>query len=321
MTSQTSPAAKTDQPKAKSPAAAETSDSNSAADEARDADYQHLLERLFEKVGEVSSLPFAAVRLIELASNEEASVDELYNEIKTNPAMAARIMRVVNSAYYSRRFTIQDLKQAISLLGFLEVRNLALTVYVSQLFESPVYVGEYSREALWEHLVAVATASRMIAEQCGHAAPEEAYLAGLLHDIGFLLLDQTIHRRFCQVLSLIEENVPTCRVEMRVLTFDHAELGAFVARKWSLPEPVVAAAQFHHKSETYDGPSRTTVDAVVVANFLCSRRGMSSLGVHNVEAPPQAVFERLGIDRDQLTHIWDRLEEELEKSAAVVASH
>jgi putative nucleotidyltransferase with HDIG domain len=230
-------------------------------------------------------------------------------------------MRVVNSAYYSRRYTIQDLKQAISLLGFLEVRNLALTVYVSQLFESPVFVGEYSREALWEHLVAVATASRMIAQQCGHPAPEEAYLAGLLHDIGFLLLDQTIHRRFCQVLGLIDENVPTCRVEMRVLTFDHAELGAFVAQKWSLPEHVVAVARYHHNPEAYDGPSRTTVDAVVVANFLCSRRGMSSLGVHNVEPPPQVVFERLGIDRDHLTHIWDRLEEELEKSAAVIASH
>ena len=100
-----------------------------------------------------------------------------------------------------------DLKTAIAMLGFVEVRNLALTVYVARTCESPSQSGGYSREKLWHHMIAVGLISRLIAETSGKTEPEEAYVAGLLHDLGKLLIDQFMPRALGQVPSSTMDTV------------------------------------------------------------------------------------------------------------------
>ena len=98
-----------------------------------------------------------------------------------------RIMRTVNSSYYSLQNKVADLKLAITLLGFKEIRNLAMTAYVSQLFRADAGHGAYSREHLWNHFIGVGSVARLIAETTRTVPPREAYLAGLLHDLGIIL--------------------------------------------------------------------------------------------------------------------------------------
>src|SRR5213595_650313 len=166
------------------------------------------LERLFARIGEVASLPAAAEKVLRITDNENADADELCEAIQNDPVLVARILRRLNSSYYALSQKISDLKTAIGLLGLREIRNLALTVFVSRVFEGGAIYGTYNRENLWSHCVGVAVASRLVARVCGLSGCEEAYIAGLLHDLGLILLDQTLSRHFHKLIDSINEQTP-----------------------------------------------------------------------------------------------------------------
>jgi len=278
------------------------------------------LERLFSRIGEVTSLPSTAQRVLQLTEGE-AMGEELREVIQGDPVLVAKILRRLNSSYYALSNKVVDVRTAVSLLGFREIRNLALTVFVGKMYEHPqLEHSRYKRENLWSHSVAVAAAARLVSRVCGKASGEEAYIGGLLHDLGLILLDQTLPKHFRKVLDGIDPATPTCVVENRVLTFDHASLGGYVATRWNLPEQVADAIAFHHAPSQYQGRHADLVNVVAVANYLCSRAGWTSLGVHNVPAPPDEVYSQLGLDQVSLGIIWDELETTLEKASSLAAS-
>jgi len=285
----------------------------------RDPQRQQLFERVFDRLAEISSLPDVANHVAMVASDPESDAEDLLNAVQGDPALAARIMRSVNSAFYGLRQPARDLKTAITLLGFKEVRNLALTVYVAEMFRQDDGFGPYNREQLWQHLVGVATASRLIGRLCRSVAPEEAYLAGLLHDLGIILIDQHLPRHFRRIIMALSEQVPLCEAERTELEFDHTELGAHVAKKWGFPESTCAAIRFHHTPDACQGELRPLVQTVTLANYLCSRTGLTSMGMHNIEMPPDSCFVELEISEDQLSLIWQELEPALEDAAVLVA--
>jgi HD-like signal output (HDOD) protein len=278
------------------------------------------LERLFSRIGDVASLPAAAQKILTLTEDTETSVDEIRDAIQSDPVLVARLLRRLNSSYYSLSQKVVDLKTAVTLLGTREVRNLALTVFVSRFYEASGTYGTYKRENLWSHCVGVGAAARLVARVCGRGAPEEAFIGGLLHDLGLILLDQSLRRHFHSVIDAIDPSTPTHIIENRILTFDHALLGGFVARKWNIPDQVVAAITYHHQPWVYTGPHKDLVNVVAVANYLCSRAGLTSLGVHNVAPPPDDVYSGLGLDQVSLAIIWDELDTVLEKATALASA-
>lgn len=277
------------------------------------------LDKLFTRIGEVSSLPTAAVRIVNIANDETAGIGELLEVVESDPSLAVRVLRTVNSSYHSVRQRVGNLKTAIALLGLKQVRNLALTVHVSRMFVAPGDYRTYRREALWRHLVAVASTSRMIAEVTDTAPRDEAYVAGLLHDIGLILLDQHLRRQFKQVLDTLDEASSTIDAERAVLTFDHAELGQFVTERWNLPRAVSLAAGFHHEPHRHSGPHQNMINLVSVANYLCTRQEITSLGVNKLAAPDDSVYRELGIHTTEMSAIADRLADTLADAAQAAA--
>lgn len=278
------------------------------------------LERLFERIGSVTTLPAVGQRVLSLTENETASPEELRDAIQTDPVLVARILRRLNSSYFGLSHKISDVRTAVNLLGVREIRNLAITVFMSKIFEEDGNHEHYRREGLWSHSVSVGVCARLISRVCGRGSPEEAYIGGLLHDIGLILLDQTLRRHFVHVLDEIAPDVPTCAVESRILSFDHATLGGYVAQRWNFPEQIVDAITFHHHPLSYAGPHQELVYLVAVANYLCSRAGKTSLGVHNVSSPPDAVYHGLGLNQVSLTIICSELEATLEKADALATN-
>jgi putative nucleotidyltransferase with HDIG domain len=283
------------------------------------AERRAALERLFTHIGLVTSLPAVGQRILQLTENESTSGDELREAIQSDPVLVARILRRLNSSYYGLSHKVADVRTAVSLLGFREIRNLALTVFLSKMFEAPGHHGAYRREMLWSHSVAVAACARLVSRVTGRGFAEEAYIAGLLHDLGLILIDQTLRRHFTRILDQLTPHTPTCVVENRVFSFDHATLGGFVARKWNFPEQIGDAISYHHQPLAYTGKHTDLVNVVTVANYLCSRAGRTSLGVNNVEPPPDEVYSGLGLDQVTLSIICTELDATLEK-ADVMAS-
>ncbi|HOM17014.1 MAG TPA: HDOD domain-containing protein [Thermoguttaceae bacterium] len=276
------------------------------------------LARLAARIGEISTLPEVVYRILTLVEDPDTGAAELSEAVRSDPALAMRVMRTVNSPYYALEQKVSDLQQAIAILGFREIRNLALTAHVASLFRTSEGHKHYSRRGLWGHLVATGIVARMVAQTTGRIPPHEAYLAGLLHDLGLILLDQYAHAGFCRIVETIAPNRPTCQVEMEVLGFTHAELGQTVASQWNLPNHLTASIGFHHQPELCQGTYRPLVCAVAVANFLCHRQDVTSLGVANVPLPPPEIFAELNLGREELNQIVAQLEEAL-RSADLMA--
>lgn len=275
------------------------------------------LHKLFTRVGEASPLSHHALDVLRLTNNENTPFDDLQRVIQQDPAFAAKILRCVNSIFYGLRHEVSSLHAAIGLLGFRELRNIAATVFLSRLFRQPSDFRNYSREGLWKHLVAVATTSRLVSLVCGRAAPDEAFMAGLLHDLGLVLIDLNLRTHFCRVLQRLDRHKETVDIERKILTFDHTEIGEFVAGHWNFSEAVTASIRHHHQPQQYAGPARDVIYVVAISNYLCSRYGYTSLGVRNLVPPPDDVYAGLGLDETDLRIIWDELELTLQKAAAI----
>jgi HD-like signal output (HDOD) protein len=277
-----------------------------------------LLQRLFARISEISSLPTVAMQIVQLVNDPKTGADDLLDAIRGDPALAMRVMRTVNSSYYALDQKVADLKQGITLLGFNEVRNLALTAYVAPLFRESEKHGEYTRGGLWNHMVGVGMVARHIAGLVKNVPPQEAYLAGLLHDLGLALIDQYLHRPFCRILDLLTEENRLVDLEMKLLGFDHATLGRFVTEEWHLPEHLSASVGAHHAPEEYSGPHQGIVYVVALANFFCHLKNTTSLGVRNVETPSPDLFAELGIHKREMGAILARVDEIL-KAADTMA--
>ncbi len=278
------------------------------------------LDQLLEHVQVDSQLPNVAVEVLRIASNSESNLAELRDAIHTDPVLVAQILRKVNSAYYGLSQPVTDLKTAASLLGFREVRNLALVVFVSRFFEHRSGFGTLNRNLLWNHVLAVSSASHLVSRVCCHAVPGEAFAAGLMHDIGYILLDLHLRRPFNRVVKSMDPETPISQLEQETYGFDHAELGSNIARSWNMSDGVVEAIRYHHDPENYSGPHREIVYVVNVANYFCSRMGWTALGVHNVAPPPDRVYAGIELDEVALAIIWDELEATLDRAQSLASS-
>jgi len=276
------------------------------------------LEVLFQRIGQISSLPSVASSILQVADNEESTSEDLLNVVVQDPVLSIRILKTVNSSYYSLNNEIADLQTAISMLGFVEVRKLAMTVYVARMCEESTNYRDFSREGLWEHMVVVGTIARLISTTLGKGEPEEAYLGGLLHDIGLLLIDQYMHDQLCHVIDLVADGTETTEAERQILTFDHTDLGTYIAHQSNLPDRVTAAIQYHHRPAEYEGEDRCLLDIITLANHLASDKSFTSLGIQNIPAPDESLYESLGMDEEQKAAILEQLDAALE-SAQVLA--
>jgi putative nucleotidyltransferase with HDIG domain len=273
----------------------------------RSPQHGEALERLFSRIGQMSSLPSVAQRVMQVTRDQESSAADLLAVVEQDQSLAIRILRTVNSSYCGLRDEVADLKTAISMLGFIEVRNLAMTVYVARLCEEASEYRGFSRSHLWYHMVVVGSVARLIAKVTNKANPDEAYLAGLLHDVGLLLIDQYMHRHLCEVIDLVQSGKPLSASEHHVLTFDHTDLGGYIARESCFPRRIAIAIGRHHDAH-YCGGERELLDIVMVANYLANRNNITALGVRNTAMPHDKIWRSLGLRQNDLADIWEQLE-------------
>ncbi len=276
------------------------------------------LGALATQIRDISTLPHIAIQVINIVNDPRSSAADLKAVVESDPALAARVLRAVNSAAYGLKYEVTTILNAISLLGFHEVKNLVLAASVVNLFQQDVRIGPYTRQGLWRHLVSVAIAARMVAARAGSVRFEEAFLGGLLHDLGLILLDQHFHRSFAKILGHLQPGTSLCEVERHRLGFDHAELGARVAETWGFPGAIVAAIRYHHRAESYRGEHRVIVQAVETANFLCAFKGIDSIGIPHVNPPSGSILEALSFDRHGLKVLCEDLDQELVKAQAMI---
>lgn len=283
----------------------------------RSPQHQQALEKLFERVSELSSLPGVAQRVLQVTADADADAEDLLHVVEQDPTLVIRILRTVNSPYCGLRSEVSNLRSALAILGFQQVRNLALTVYVARLMDGgPEYQG-FSRQKLWNHLVAVGEIARVVSRVCGRANPDEAYLTGLLHDLGYLLVDQYMRPAWHRVLDMAAEGCDLEEAERAVLTFQCTDLSAYIADKCGLPEPTLLAVAHHRNPLRYGGRERELLNVTAAADFIAESRGLGALGQPRPVSLEDDVARGLGLRGGRLDDLLVEIEPALQAAGAL----
>ncbi len=231
------------------------------------------LRRIFGRnVTDLPTLPHVVSQILEKTRNSDASIEEVANLIATDQALVSTYLRLVNSAFYGFSRRITTLKQAITLLGFRSVRNVVVNAGVAGIFRRRSFNNHY-RHRLWDHSVTTAVAARVLAPVVGFKAKEEAFTAGLLHDIGKVVIDQYAPKPSVAIQRRVELGEEARVVEQEVLGADHTQVGAWVSERWHLPKSLCWVIQYHHDWQNPDIPGGTDlVRLVAAANAIATIR-------------------------------------------------
>lgn len=205
------------------------------------------IQALLRQVKDLPALPDVAIQVLRAADDERSSMSEIARSISRDQSLAARVLRLANSPYYGAIRTISTVSDAVVMLGLRTVRNLAMAASCQELLAAEVSGYHMGRGDLWRHSYCSALVSQSLALRSKYPVAEEAFVAGLLHDVGKVLISVHLRGKFNQVIyAANKSHVPFIDAERAVLGFDHAEVGARMLEKWNLPVSLVHAVRYHH---------------------------------------------------------------------------
>lgn len=253
------------------------------------------MQKVLASVDDLKPLPTTVSRALHLLDEPDVTINQIVSVLSMDQAITARLLKLANSAYYGRPAAASTLHEAVMRLGFKRTKNLLFALTYSTLLSRRVAGYNLGRGELWQHSVAVAMVAPRIAERVAYHAPDEAYIAGLLHDIGKLMLDQYFTINWEQLLeSSREYNLSIIETEERLLGMNHAQVGGELARKWDLPLCLVEAIAYHHTPE--QAQKSIKLAAIVnLANHICQQLGIGWRDPAVADSWPEATLEILSL--------------------------
>ena len=262
------------------------------------------LENRVAQLRDLPAIPHVVMELCRIAEDPQATAQQYEECISREPALTVKVIRTANSAIFCPPGgVVRTLRQAIALIGNRTLRGIALAFGVHDGYDARRTNSAINLDALWTHSLATATGSRVLAVLTQSADPTESFLAGLVHDLGILVMDVADPESIGRALSLAErKGMSLSSAETKLGTPTHAEWGMAAARRWSLPDTLVNAAGYHH-SPWKDKETGKSTEIVHAACCLASGCGMGV--VQNMPAPGIAweVKESIGFPDAQLDEI------------------
>jgi putative nucleotidyltransferase with HDIG domain len=262
---------------------------------------------------EISSIKDIVSGIVKIINDPKATVRDLKEIIQVDPPLAARVLKLANSIYYSPPNNIVEIMKAVIWIGWDAIKELALSQKVCEIFQKDEPIEGYSRKFLWKHSLAVALFAKMIYRREFGERGENMYAAGLLHDLGLIIEDQFYHGAFRDALNRSKkEQKNLAGPENDILGYDHAILGRAITESWNLPEELCFAIGNHHNPNgDAIGFSRMAY-TLYVADCFCQEKGV---GYGDAPFTDKALFDRclkkLGLENHSLHLILEDVEREM----------
>lgn len=270
-------------------------------------------EAMLLKLAELEDLPTlpAVVQKILFATNDpQAGARDLTALMRNDQALSARVLKVSNSAFYGLRSKVATIDRAVSVIGFDEVRRIALTALVAKSFPDRAGIASFPLDRFWIHSAAVAWGAKDLLAK-SEVPPDEAFTTGLLHDIGKLIVCQYYPKHFFLIVHYVQSlSLDTVEVEMEILGVTHGQVGAGLAGIWGLP-PIYLKVMTGHHLETPRGavgdPSDLLVAAVRVADAAARRQRIGVSGSMKIPEWPRGAANLLDLSEQDLKSFEARL--------------
>lgn len=265
------------------------------------------LKKLVAKIGNLPSIPSVYKELEEKLQSGEYSIDDIAPIIEKDLAMSAKILQLVNSSFFGLFKNIESPSKAVALLGLETIRSLVLNVKIFSKLTSDKQQHCNTIEQIWQHSLGVAVFAKTICkfENQETQTTNNAFIAGMLHDIGKLLFITSDEVDYQRILDLKQKKqCPTHIAEKELLQFDHAEVGGYLTGLWGIDNQIVEAIIYHHRIAAYPSPSFSPALAVHVADYIYNILDEQENVI--ISKPDMNYLHRAGIDTDRINH-WKEI--------------
>ena len=260
------------------------------------------ITELVQGVGDLVTLPDIFIRINQLVESPDSTTADIAQAVSQDPAFTVRLLRVANSPYYGFSSTIDTVAKAVSTIGTSQIRNLALSTAVASSF-SGLSNKLVSMENFWRHSLYCGLAARKLAKLAGKFDAEALFTAGLLHDIGELVifsrLPEQAQEALLRVLDSADE-LAVYQAEQQIMHFDHAQVGGELARQWKLPPMLEECIAFHHDIASAKRYPREAA-LVHIANILAQMAEVHTLDTNDVAPIDPQAWKITGLSATDVT--------------------
>ena len=276
---------------------------------------ENLRKMILSSIEDLPPMTQVAQKAREVVSDPDSDFKDLAKVIETDPAIASKILKIANSAYYGSVGTVASVQQASVLLGVKTLQELLTLACAAGLLSGELEGYDLEAGEMWKHSLAVAAATRIIALKDHPALAEDAFSAGLIHDAGKLILSPYVNERKDVFLMLMEpEDVSFLSAECKILGFDHAEIASDVCEKWQIPKHISTAIRYHHYPESSNGNGLAYILHVADAVAMQSGIGGGVDGMlYEIDA---ASLDFLNIDVGYTEEIMEQVVDYVEKTTS-----
>ena len=233
-------------------------------------------EALLDRIEDLPPLPAVAARVMSMADDDRTSAMDLAQVLSTDQALTAKLIRISNSAYYGFARRVSTVREAVVMLGFKQVRQVAVGASLINAFKGPKGGPNepFNLDLFWGHSVAVAVAGEALAKKTRMGRPEDAFTAGILHDIGRLVMRQTMPAEFAAAVNLARSTgAPLSETELETTGYAHDDVGRALGERWKFPAHLVDAVRCHH--DAGQTPEKDGLSGIVAqANRLALAYGL-----------------------------------------------
>ena len=273
------------------------------------------LAEVLSRIHKLPSLPAVVMELLASMAQDDVDIDVLAKKIAQDQALTAKTLRLANSSFYGMAHQITTIQEAISILGFRTVRSLVTTAALIGTFAGNSN-GKFNATPFWRHSIAAAVCARELASQ-RKLNPEYAYTAGLLHDIGRLVLVTQFQDNYEATMTYrLQHDCQLFDAEHAVLGIDHAAVGHALTQHWKFPEAIQRAIACHHSPEIHDTAPLTLV--VLASDVIAHALDLSKDEDDTVPPVPEALWQQLGMDEATLLNIFKNAEMQFEGASLVL---
>jgi len=274
---------------------------------------EQIVANAIREISHIATLPEITVKVVDLVEDPKSTAQDLHKVISSDPALCSRILKVVNSSFYGLPGQIGSINRAIVMLGLNAVKNIAIAASLAKLIRGGDLTPSFSARELWTHSNITAAAAKMVANSLHLGLADEAFLAGLIHDIGLIVEMQADRNKLIEVLRRVgadNKGVPAndfVSSEMAVFEANHQDFGAGLCEKWKFPKSFAMVTGFHHRPMEVPSDSRTLTALIYVADRLAADTGMGfRQDLMNTAVEPE-IMDFLKLTPEKLSEVRTQL--------------
>ena len=276
------------------------------------------LKAKIQNIIQLPALPSHAMEIINMVEDPNVTASALGNVVSKDQVLTAKVLKIANSPFYGFSKRIATIDFAIIVLGFDTLKEVVMSISLISSLNKKL-AKEFNSIEFWNHSISCGVISRALARNYGYRVIGEVFIAGLLHDIGILIVNQYFYKEYKEILKLIfDENLTLLQAEENIFGTTHAEIGSWLAEKWNFPEQLVDSIAYHH-NPTNSSKFREIVSIIHKADFLCQKYKIGNFDLEeslavSTDSSGLPLYQDIDMSEDFILNFKQVILDEIEQS-------